>query len=58
MLPEPRDSEAAPGGATLCTILPFVLLVALLAWVYPLTAQHGHPNHRTPQPTSSPAAPR
>ncbi|MFJ8476192.1 hypothetical protein [Kitasatospora sp. NPDC094011] len=53
MPPEPRDS-AAPGGAVLCTILPFALLVALLAWAYPLTARHH--NHPTPHPSSRPTA--
>ncbi|MFJ7248748.1 hypothetical protein ACIQWA_29550 [Kitasatospora sp. NPDC098652] len=49
MQPEPRHSD---GRAALCTLLPFVLFLALLAWAYPLTApRHNHP---TPHPTSSP----
>ncbi|MER7673180.1 hypothetical protein ABTY61_32625 [Kitasatospora sp. NPDC096128] len=52
---EPRHSEA-PGGATLCTLLPFALLLALLAWAYPLTAPRPNHNHPTPHPTSTPSA--
>ncbi|MFD7577375.1 hypothetical protein [Kitasatospora sp. NPDC059817] len=54
MRPEPRHS---PGSATLCTLLPFALLLALLAWIHPLTAHH-HPNrHPRPVATSTPTAP-
>ncbi|GAA1402146.1 hypothetical protein GCM10009639_45320 [Kitasatospora putterlickiae] len=55
---EPRDSG---GSAALCTLLPFVLLLALLAWAYPLTTrQHGHHPHATPfpAPTSTATPPR
>ncbi|GAB7188120.1 hypothetical protein ATKI12_7951 [Kitasatospora sp. Ki12] len=48
MPPEPRHSE---GYVTLCTLLPFALLLALLAWIYPLTAHH-HDEH--PHPTTTP----
>ncbi|MFD5461601.1 hypothetical protein ACFWIQ_02075 [Kitasatospora sp. NPDC127059] len=48
MPPEPRHSD---GRAVLCTLLPFALLLALLAWAYPLTA--AMPNRPTPQPTST-----
>ncbi|MFF7992181.1 hypothetical protein ACFZDG_20585 [Kitasatospora xanthocidica] len=52
MPPEPRHSE---GHATLCTLLPFALLLALLAWIHPLTAHHHRPDHApTAAPTTHP----
>ncbi|MCX4758367.1 hypothetical protein [Kitasatospora purpeofusca] len=51
---ESRHAATAPGSAALCTLLPFVLLLALLAWAYPLTTrQHGRPR---PAPTPTAAA--
>ncbi|MFJ9605170.1 hypothetical protein ACIRS1_02285 [Kitasatospora sp. NPDC101176] len=47
MPPEPRDTP--PGGATLCTLLPFALLLALLAWIHPHTAPH----RPAPTPTAT-----
>ncbi|MFJ4670107.1 hypothetical protein [Kitasatospora purpeofusca] len=48
---ESRHTATAAGSAALCTLLPFVLLLALLAWAYPLTTrQHGRPR---PAPTST-----
>ncbi len=50
---ESRRSATAAGSAALCTLLPFVLLLALLVWVYPLTTRH----HATrPTPTATPTA--
>ncbi|MFE7191864.1 hypothetical protein [Kitasatospora sp. NPDC057595] len=58
---EPRDSAPPPavaGGAALCTVLPFVLLLALLAWAYPLTTRHhGDHRHPAPRPATSTATP-
>ncbi|WP_157855425.1 hypothetical protein [Kitasatospora purpeofusca] len=51
---ESRHTATAAGSAALCTLLPFVLLLALLAWAYPLTTrQHGRPR---PAPTPTAAA--
>ncbi|MFB6893653.1 hypothetical protein ACFCX4_30530 [Kitasatospora sp. NPDC056327] len=59
---EPRHSVPPPavGSAALCTVLPFVLLLALLAWVYPLTTRHHHGAHPhpAPRPASTAATPR
>ncbi|MER5351681.1 hypothetical protein ABT093_15285 [Kitasatospora sp. NPDC002551] len=49
---EPRDSG---GSAALCTLLPFVLLLALLAWAYPLTTRH-HDRHPRPVPFPVPTS--
>ncbi|MFJ3220913.1 hypothetical protein ACIPLC_33945 [Kitasatospora sp. NPDC086801] len=40
---------------TAYTLLPFALLLALLAWIYPLTAGHPSGHHPHPSPTSTPA---
>ncbi|MFJ8432100.1 hypothetical protein ACIQ9P_12480 [Kitasatospora sp. NPDC094019] len=51
---ESRHTATAVGSAALCTLLPFVLLLALLVWAYPLTAtHHGRPR---PAPTATPTA--
>ncbi|MEV7927450.1 MULTISPECIES: hypothetical protein [unclassified Kitasatospora] len=43
------------GAATAYTLLPFALLLALLAWIYPLTAGHPTVHHPHPIPTPTPA---
>ncbi|MER7701915.1 hypothetical protein ABTX81_03290 [Kitasatospora sp. NPDC097605] len=56
----PTEPRSGGGSAALCTLLPFVLLLALLAWAYPLTARHHdrHPHSGPfPVPTST-ATPR
>ncbi|MFF7456329.1 hypothetical protein [Kitasatospora sp. NPDC008115] len=60
---EPRDtappSPAVTGSAALGTVLPFVLLLALLVWAYPLTTRHhGEHHHPVPRPTSTATPPR
>ncbi|MEV0191281.1 hypothetical protein AB0I39_22405 [Kitasatospora purpeofusca] len=49
---ESRRAATAAGSAALCTLLPFVLLLALLAWAYPLTTRH----HARPRPAPTPTA--
>ncbi|MFD8696424.1 hypothetical protein [Kitasatospora purpeofusca] len=41
-----------------CTVLPITLLLALVAWIYPVLKHH-HELHPTPaSTTSAPSAPR
>ncbi|MFB7475086.1 hypothetical protein [Kitasatospora sp. NPDC056184] len=61
MRAEPRHSGPPPpavaGSAVFGTVLPFVLLLALLAWAYPLTTRHhGHHPHPVPLPVSTATA--
>ncbi|WP_405003620.1 hypothetical protein OHV13_03760 [Kitasatospora purpeofusca] len=48
----PTALPESAGSAALCTLLPFVLLLALLAWAYPLTTRH----HGGPRPAPTPTA--
>ncbi|WP_371516428.1 hypothetical protein [Kitasatospora sp. NBC_01300] len=50
--------DVTPGTATAYTLLPFALLLALLAWIYSLTAQHPPDHHPHPSPTSTPTPAR
>ncbi|MEU1505539.1 hypothetical protein [Kitasatospora sp. NPDC005748] len=42
--------------ATVLTVLPLALLLALLAWALPLTARHHHPAQPRPAPSAPTAA--
>ncbi len=58
--PERHSPCAVTTTATVaaCTVLPITLLLALVAWIYPVLKHH-HELHPTPSSTmSAPSAPR
>ncbi|WP_328954268.1 hypothetical protein [Kitasatospora purpeofusca] len=48
--PDRRSGDAATAAA--CTVLPITLLLALVAWIYPVLKHH-HVPRPTPTPVTS-----
>ncbi|MFJ4792343.1 hypothetical protein [Kitasatospora purpeofusca] len=57
--PEHRSPDAVTTATVAaCTVLPITLLLALVAWIYPVLKHH-HELHPSPaSTTSSPSTPR
>ncbi|MFD7415497.1 hypothetical protein [Kitasatospora purpeofusca] len=60
MTPPERHSPDAVTTATVavCTVLPITLLLALVAWIYPVLKHHHEPHPSPASTTSSPPTPR
>ncbi|MFD9068175.1 hypothetical protein ACFVZ3_42450 [Kitasatospora purpeofusca] len=60
MTPPERHSPGAVTTATVavCTVLPITLLLALVAWIYPVLKHHHEPRPSPAGTTSSPSTPR
>ncbi|MFB8242818.1 hypothetical protein ACFC58_40415 [Kitasatospora purpeofusca] len=54
--PDRRSPDAVTAAA--CTVLPITLLLALVAWIYPVLKHHHEPHPTPASATSSPSTPR